>query len=137
MLRPKTQVKKIYWDFHKGDPDYNPTMPHGHSLDGKSLDGKYKLELWSGKIYEVSSGNIYGIAKSKEMQALYAFPGFREFVEECREEYRKMHPDVSLQPLTPCNGFIITQAKKSIRPYKKKDRFIFEIKCEETNGHFL
>ena len=122
LLRPKTQVKKMYWDFHKGDSDYNPTVPHGHSLDGK-----YKLELWSGKIYDVSSGKVHGIAKSKEMKILYAYPGFREFVEECREEYRRIYPAVKLPPLTPCNGFITAQTKKSVRPLKKRDRLIFRI----------
>jgi len=117
----------MYWDFHKGDADYNPTVPHGHSLDGK-----YKLELWSGRIYEISSGKMYGISRSKEMRALYVFPGFREFVEECREEYRKMHPTINLQPLTPCDGLIIRRAKKSAALYKKKGQFIFGVTYQEA-----
>lgn len=33
MLRPKSKVKKMYWEFHKGDADINPSVPHGHSLN--------------------------------------------------------------------------------------------------------
>lgn len=40
MLRPNVPVKKMYWEFHKGDNDNWPSVPHGHSLDGK-----YKLEI--------------------------------------------------------------------------------------------
>lgn len=129
LLRPRIQVKKMYWDFHKGDADYNPSVPHGHSLDGK-----YKLELWSGRIYEISSGKIYGVSKPKEMRALYDLPGFREFVEECREEYRKMHPTMKLKPLTACtcNGSIIMRAKRNPNPCKTKERFILGITYQEA-----
>lgn len=43
MLRPKLPIKNMYWEFHKNDDDYWPSVPHGHSLDGN-----YKLEIWSG-----------------------------------------------------------------------------------------
>ena len=103
MLRPKKKIKKMYWEFHKGDADINPSVPHGHSLDGK-----YKLELWSGAIYEVSTGKLWGTVKAKEMSALYRLPGFREFVRECRDEYVKQHPGMILLPLSANSGFIAT-----------------------------
>ena len=64
MLRPNIPVKKMYWEFHKGDNDNLPSVPHGHSLDGK-----YKLEIWSGKIYNIQSGKLEYIAKKKDMKA--------------------------------------------------------------------
>lgn len=50
MLRPKLPIKNMYWEFHKNDDDYWPSVPHGHSLDGN-----YKLEIWSGNIYKTGT----------------------------------------------------------------------------------
>ncbi len=35
--RPKIPIKNINWEFRKGDDDYRPSVPHGHSLEGKKL----------------------------------------------------------------------------------------------------
>lgn len=94
MLRPTVPIKKMYWEFHKGDNDNLPSVPHGHSLDGK-----YKLEIWSGKIYNIQSGKVEYIAKKKDMKALQQYPGFIEFVKECREEYKERNPDIVLPKL--------------------------------------
>ena len=94
MLRPKVPVKKMYWEFHKGDNDNLPSVPHGHSLDGK-----YKLEIWSGKIYNIQSGKLEYIAKKKDMKALQNYPGFMEFVKECREDYMERNPAIVLPKL--------------------------------------
>ena len=116
-LRPKVAVKKMYWEFHKGDDDYYPSVPHGHSLDGKSLDGKYKLKLWTGEIIEVSTGKHVMTAKKRDMQALYNYPGFKEFVEECRKEYTSRNPGIALAPLP--KGKIVRDIR-SRKQYKGK-----------------
>lgn len=113
-LRPRVPVNKIYWEFHKGDADFNPSVPHGHSLNGKSLDGKYKLELWSGKIHVQSTGELIGIAKPKDMLRLYQSEGFQTFVEECRAEYAKDHPHMQLPPLSP-NPYITGMNRNKLR----------------------
>lgn len=120
-LRPKVLIKKMYWEFHKGDDDFNPSVPHGHSLDGK-----YKLELWSGIIYEVLTGKSYGVARSKDMQRLFTYDGFQEFVEKCRSEYAERHPGFVLPDLTPNKGFS-TEAHRALGHHRrlKAKRFIF------------
>lgn len=123
MLRPRIPIKKIYWEFHKGDHEFNPSLPHGHSLDGR-----YKLELWSGCIYEVSTGKVCGTAKSKDMERLFRHPGFQEFVIECRDEYEVLFPAVSLPPLSSNQGFYVCNVrKKHIRTRKIKDQYVFAI----------
>ena len=63
---------------------------------------------------------------------LFMFSRDLENFEECREEYRKMHPTINLQPLTPCDGLIIRRAKKSAALYKKKGQFIFGVTYQEA-----
>lgn len=94
-LRPGVSIKGMYWEFHKGDNDYNPSVPHGHSLNGL-----YKLQLWSGNIYEIRSGKLKYKAKKKDMNALYNYPGFLDFVEECRKEYTVRNPAIVLPELS-------------------------------------
>ena len=97
--RPKIPVKSIYWEFHKGDKDPYPSVPHGHSLTGKTLDGKYKLELWTGNIYEESTGKLYCVAKNKDMKRLYNDSDFQQFIDDCRNEYAANNPSIPLSPL--------------------------------------
>lgn len=102
MLSPKVKIKGIYWDFHKGDNDSKPSVPHGH---GKMKDGVYKLELWNGKIYKVQNRKLVYkyMAKEKDMEALYKYPDFLDFIQECREEYENRFPHISLPDLSPQN----------------------------------
>ena len=118
-LRPRIPINKLYWDFHKGDADFNPSVPHGHSLTGRSLDGKYKLELWSGKIYFQSTGELFGIAKPKDILRLYQSDEFQNFVNECRLEYMKNNPHMKLPPLTD-NPYITRARSVQISRYKSK-----------------
>ena len=123
MLRPNIYIKKMYWDFHKGDNDNLPSVPHGHSLDGK-----YKLEIWSGKIYNVHSGKVEYIAKKKEMKALQNYPGFMEFVKECREEYKERNPAIVLPALT------ITNKRKKHHSFQKipQEQYIIGIRVNKV-----
>ena len=131
-LRPKVKIKKIYWEFHKGDADFNPSMPHGHSLDGK-----YKLELWSGNIYDVKTKELCWIANPKEMQQLYSYEEFLEFVVDCRSEYIKSHPNFNLPPLsalpTSKSSKHLSIRKHQSKKYKNNISFLFEIKCEKID----
>ena len=94
LLAPKLKVKGMLWEFHKGDDDFSPSVPHGHSQDGK-----FKLQLWTGNIFNVSTGKLEYRAKRKDMTALYNHPGFLEFVKECRTDYASRHPSVTLPEL--------------------------------------
>ena len=95
LLRPKTKVHGMLWTFHKTDDDNWPSVPHGHSIDGK-----YKLELWSGNIYEISTRQLVFRARKKDMKNLIAYPGFLEFVKECRKEYKHRNPITPMPELS-------------------------------------
>ena len=125
ILRPNIKIRKMYWEFHKGDDDYNPTVPHG-----KSLNGRYKLELWSGNIYEIATGKLYGKAKVKEMEALYNLRGSKEFVEQCREEYKGLHPSMTLPPLTANSGFMVHCQCKVRRMYRNRNVYVVLLEYE-------
>lgn len=123
LLAPRTKVKKLYWEFHKGDADYRPSVPHGHSLDGK-----YKLELWSGEIYDCRTGKKVMQAKEKDMLALSRENGFADFVNECRAEYLKLHPGVSLQPLS---GNIVAKKQRVFSKRSKKEKYLVCLEVED------
>ena len=112
LLFPKVRVKGMSWVFHKGDDDDRPSVPHGHSTDNL-----YRLQLWTGNIYEAQTGKLKYKAKKKDIKALYNYPGFLEFVNECREEYMKRHPSITLKPLS-YKGY-----RKRIRAVKPKEEY--------------
>ena len=129
--RPRIPIKKIYWEFRKGDADYRPCVPHGHSLEGDKSDGKYKLELWTGNIYEEGTQKLYGVAKKRDMLLLFNNCDFREFVNECREFYQQNNPDFKLPPLK-ANGKFRIRYHSQIRKMRhirnrqviSRDRFV-------------
>ena len=123
MLAPRTKVKGMTWEFHKGDNDNQPSVPHGHSQDGK-----YKLQLWSGNIYNVVTGKLEFRAKKKEMKNLQNYPGFKEFVNECREEYKTRNPAIALPELS---GYLYRQGGKRRRA-QTLDRYIVFIRHDRV-----
>ena len=123
MLAPKTKVKGMFWEFHKGDNDDHPSVPHGHSQDGK-----YKLQLWNGLIYEIQTGQVRYKAKRKEMTALYNYPGFLDFVNECRAEYVNRNPAIKLPELL-YRGYKSGRRKTVVN---KADSFVFFIKHDKV-----
>lgn len=96
MLHPKINVGGMQWEFHKLDDDYWPSVPHGHSMDGK-----YKLELWNGNIYNVNTREIVNHADKKALKALRNYSGFMDFVDKCREEYKQRNPSINIKELSP------------------------------------
>ena len=64
LLFPKVRVKGMSWVFHKGDDDYRPSVPHGHSTDNL-----YRLQLWTGNIYEAQTGKLKYKAKKKDIKS--------------------------------------------------------------------
>lgn len=93
VLKTRTKIWNMIWDFHKGDDDMNPSVPHGHSIDGK-----YKIELWSGTVYDRRTKKVIGKALRKEIEDLYNNPSFLFFVKEVRESYLQRHPHIRQLP---------------------------------------
>lgn len=93
-------------------------MPHGHSLDGN-----YKLEIWSGNIYNLHTGKLEYKAKQKEMNKLQQYEDFQDFVSICREEYAKRNPSITIPELK------IKRRRSSHRVEHKKvqEKYLFKI----------
>jgi len=119
---PRLQVKGVIWNFHKLDPDPYPSVPHGHSQDEK-----YKLELWTGNIINIQTGKRCGKAPDKEMKQLYNYPGFTDFVDICRDEYRKVYPQNPIKELTlPRKWGVVSRHVNTI---KQCDNYSITINC--------
>ncbi len=57
------------------------------------------MELWTGNIYEVRTGKLYGVAKKSDMVLLFNNIEFKKFVDECRKIYQQKNPKFKLPPL--------------------------------------
>ncbi|WP_026658211.1 hypothetical protein [Butyrivibrio sp. AC2005] len=88
-FRPQYKIANMMWNFHKYDDDDKPSVPHGHSLDGK-----YKLSIWDGTVYEIKDKKLIkvGTAKKADMKSLNKDKKFTTFVKEEREWYGQEHP---------------------------------------------
>lgn len=84
--RPKEQIFNCMWEFHSYDDDPSPSVPHGHSLDGK-----LKLSIWDGAVYDVRSKKKVGQASKKEIRKLKSNDKFKAFVKSEREWYISEH----------------------------------------------
>lgn len=118
LYRPAYKILKMLWVFHKGDADCNPSVPHGHSVEGN-----YRLSLWDGTVYKKHAGKLKlaGTAKPKEMLALFTDSKFQQFVNETRNHYESNNP--SCQPLRPLSPYHFAQGKyrlfRSVNVYRK------------------
>lgn len=121
--RPKDKIYKILWEFHKGDDDPSPSVPHGHSLDRK-----YKLSIWDGSVYKVSDGERIGVASKRELLNLYKDKRFQQFVFETREWYTENHP--FCPPLAPLNNAVAAQRATIFKVYRKNQDTPQKFVCE-------
>lgn len=90
---PIEKVFNMRWDFHKYDRDGFPSVPHGHSFDGK-----YKISLWDGSIYDRTTGKKVGNAKKKDLNKWQKNKIFMEFYYGAREWYMSEYPDRKIIP---------------------------------------
>lgn len=88
LYRPNFQIYNMEWVFHLTDKDANPSVPHGHSLDNK-----YRLKIWDGKVYRKQGGKLKykGKVVKGEMLRLYKSEEFQSFVQKARSLYREQH----------------------------------------------
>ncbi len=84
--RPSYKVQNTLWEFHKGDYDDFPSVPHGHAIDKRNL----KLSLWDGGIYEGTDRIPIAYVSAKEMKKLSTDRRFSAFVREARQAYREI-----------------------------------------------
>lgn len=115
--RPKEQIYSCLWEFHSYDADPSPSVPHGHSLDGK-----LKLSIWDGSVYDVRTRKRVGCATKKEMRKLQANSKFKLFVAAEREWYRNEYGFVpELQGDSGAINYVIKLAEY------KEQRFVVQI----------
>ncbi len=131
-FRPQYKIANMMWDFHKYDDDDKPSVPHGHSLDGK-----YKLSIWDGTVYEIKDKKLIkvGTAKKADMKSLFDNKKFHAFVDEEQEWYRKAHP---YKTLSFKDGLWPTWKSDNLGFSKRKPQHVFSIsipvKIKESKG---
>ena len=76
---PTMEIKK--WQFHKGDDDPNPSIPHGHDCG----DAKVKLDAYQGYIYRRTAQ--IGRVSRNAIVMLWNNKEFRIFAREAIEAY--------------------------------------------------
>ena len=112
------------------DDDFLPSVPHAHSLDGN-----YKLELWSGDITN-AKGKVTMHATKKDMMKLYNDPRIREYVDACRESYKERHPGRMLKELSKPRGYqksgvAISLSNKRIYAEQMPTAICFKTWCQK------
>jgi hypothetical protein len=66
------------WDFHKGDADPYPSIPHGHAVVGNRAEEHPKLDAYLGHVYD-GSGRIVTRESRTAIIALWNDEKFRTF----------------------------------------------------------
>lgn len=90
--RPEYQLKRMYWEFHAHDPDFLPSVPHGHS-------GKYKLNVITGEIIDTETGHVVAKLDKKDKNRLYKDKKFQSFARVARLYYLENNPGTTLPEL--------------------------------------
>lgn len=99
--RPQYQLHSLIWTFNAYDPDFYPSVPHGHS-------GKYKLNVYTGAIIDTTTKLIVGFLDKKEMKRLFSDIKFLELEKKAKQYYLTMNPGASL----PVIGSQIRKTKR-------------------------
>ena len=93
LYRPKIQIFRILWEFHAYDDDPFPSEPHGHSLNPYH---KYKLDVYSGKVYDFN--RQVGKASKKDLERLFEDRKFQQLIKIAKEHSESNKPKRQLQP---------------------------------------
>ena len=79
MSTPKMPVES--WQFHKGDRDPYPTVPHGHSRENNNIN----LDVYQG--YITKNGEVIDRASRHSIVILWNNSKFRDFAEEALKHF--------------------------------------------------
>ncbi|MDD6083062.1 MAG: hypothetical protein PUB89_09540 [Oscillospiraceae bacterium] len=124
LYRPGYKIGKMAWDFHKGDDDFNPSVPHGHS-------GQYKLDIVTGDVYDTRTNKIIGKVKEKELLKLKQDQQFVIFAKEVIKLYKENHPNIDIKTPEWINESKVSCFAKSYPVYKRsKDIFRYHLITE-------
>lgn len=84
------KLMKLFWCGEISDPDFfNPSCPHLHSLDGK-----YKLNVYNGELYDIRLKRVAGNkhVSKEELDKLWKEPKFLAFANSMRNRYFEQYP---------------------------------------------
>ncbi|ANI91103.1 hypothetical protein [Dietzia timorensis] len=82
-----TSVGGERWEFHKGDADPYPSVPHGHS----AADRRIKLDPYRGWIYD-RDGIQTSRLRRRHTIKLWNDEEFRVFAQQALDHYAERHP---------------------------------------------
>ncbi|MGG3797713.1 hypothetical protein [Metabacillus fastidiosus] len=97
----KTSTKGIYskWEFHKGDADPNPSVPHGHSIEERKYHN-YKLDSYRGLIYD--NNGIYTTKEKRDFIIdLWNNDKFRDFALQAINHFILNNPKYKFRVKNP------------------------------------
>jgi hypothetical protein len=96
-----SKTKGIYsnWEFHKGDRDPNPSIPHGHSIGVRKYH-KYKLDPYRGRIYD-KNGNYNTKENPQFIKDLWNDDKFRKTALEAIEHFIHNNPKYKIRVANP------------------------------------
>ncbi len=122
----KENFGSIIWEFHEHDKDHKPSVPHGHSVNSKI---KYKLDVFSGDIFDETTGTKKSKVRRKEMLILYRNRKFQECFDEANrwyaEKYPKKYKELGYPKELPIRrlGYAMRSKILSTRRVKRDDTF--------------
>ena len=88
------KLKKQFWYDEYSDTDmFTPSCPHLHSLDGK-----YKLNVYTGEFYDIRNKRIIRdkYVPEDELKKLWKDPEFCSFAKTMRKIYNEKYPNSQL-----------------------------------------
>lgn len=129
-------VKGVKWEIHNHDADINnPSCPHMHAI-GKS----WKLDLYTGNIYESGSGILVGQVKRDELLAIWNAKGVYKIILAERALYEELHrsnptrypslPPLLVSPANKKQKIKVDLRKNSVNAItmQKEDSIVVEIR---------
>lgn len=89
---------KLRWLWHENDQDMWPSYPHLHAKKGS-----YKMDIYTGTIYETHQNTVVRNLSNKEMKKLWEQKKFCKHVEEKRKFYmEKIYDGIRYKELPKC-----------------------------------
>ena len=76
------------WQMHLTDADNWPSVPHAHSCNGD-----YKMNVWTGEVFEIPSKRFVGNARKKELEKMHRDDKFKRFAKKAIVAHRELYPD--------------------------------------------
>lgn len=98
------KIKKQIWVDELADADlFTPSCPHLHSSDGK-----YKLNVYTGKLYDIRLKKILTnkIVREDELKMLWNDHKFLEFAMKMRKLYHEKFSQSELDPIPSYAGHL-------------------------------